>query len=201
MVYDLPLAEEKVKPHQVTTLHLVCALGFIGTGAIIAVYNYTIPIWGGALLVAGIVLLGLTLFKNRWVTRTANLPVRIAELLIALAIALYSMTQHWKFPTGMFGVLSAGILFAMFWERKSGAVLYVHIDESGLQLPVLRRRTLPWTEVEEVVLRFSILTINCTDNHLFQWTIADTNTDPEIFEAFCNAQVEKHKSERRNDDW
>jgi hypothetical protein len=176
-------------------------LGFIGTGAIIAVYNYDIPLWGGALLAAGIFLLGLTLFKNNWLTRTANLPVRIAELLIGAAIAVYSLTQGWKFPTGMFGVLSVGILFAMYWERRSGAVLYVHADEEGLRLPVLRRRNLPWTEVEEVVLRFGILTINCTDNHLFQWTLADNNADPEIFEAFCAAQVEQHRSERRNDDW
>ena len=26
MVYDLPVEEEKVKPHQITTLHLVCAM-------------------------------------------------------------------------------------------------------------------------------------------------------------------------------
>ncbi len=201
MNYDLPLAEEKVKPHQVTTLHLVCALGFIGTGAIITVYNYTIPMWGGALLAAGILLLGVTLFKNKWLTREVNVPVRVAELLIALAIAIYSVSQQWKFPTGMFAMLSIGILFALYWERKSDAVLYVHADDSGLKLPVLRRRTLPWTEVEEVVLRFGILTINCVDNHLFQWTISDTDIEPGKFEAYCAAQVAAHKSERRNDDW
>ncbi len=202
MEYDLPLAEEKVKPHQVTTLHLVCALGFIGTGAIIAVYNYIIPLWGGALLFAGVLLLGLTIFKNKWVTsKEINPFLRIVELVIALVVAIYSAIQHWKFPTGMFGALSAGLLFALYWERRAGSTLYVHIDDSGLRLPVVRQRALAWTEVDQVVFRFGTLTINTADNHLFQWNVALPDFDNEIFEAYCSAKIEENRPKRRNDDW
>ena len=201
MVYDLPLVEEKVKPHQVTTLHLICALGFIGAGAIITIYNYTIPMWGGALLIAGILLLLVTIFKNTWVIRKANLPVRVVELVIAITVAIYATAQHWKFPMGMFGALSAGLLFAIYWEREKGAVLYIHIDDGGLRLPVVRKRLLPWTEVDDVVYRFGTLTVNCADNHLFQWNIADNDVDNEIFEAYCKAKVEAHMDKRRKDDW
>ena len=202
MEYDLPLAEEKVKPHQVTTLHLVCALGFIGTGAIIAVYNFTIPLWGVALLVAGALLLGLTIFKNKWVTsKEINPTVRIAELAIAITVAIYAAIQQWKLPTGMFGVLSAGLMFSLYWERKAGGTIYVHIDETGLRLPVVRQRFLPWTAVDQVVYRFGTLTINTADNHLFQWNIALPDFDNEIFEAFCSAKIEEYKAKRRNDDW
>ena len=202
MVYDLPLAEEKVKPHQVTTLHLVCALGFIGTGAIIAIYNFIIPLWGSALLAGGVLLLALTLFKNKWVTsKNTNPLVRIAELTIAITIAIYSAIQHWKLPTGMFAVLSAGLVFALYWERKAGGTLYVHVDDTGLRLPVVRRRFLRWTEVDEVVYRFGTLTINTADNHLFQWNIADPDFDNEIFEAFCLAKIEDNRAKRRNNDW
>ena len=202
MVYDLPLVEEKVKPHQVTTLHLICALAFIGTGAIIVVYNYTIPVWGGALLLAGILLLALTIFKNKWLTgKKINPLARIAELLISIVIAIYSVTQQWKFPIGMFSALSAGLLFALYWERKKGGVLYVHIDDNGLTLPVVRKRSLSWADVDQVVYRFGTLTINCADNHLFQWNIADPEFDNEIFEAFCAAKIEENRSKRRNDEW
>ncbi len=202
MVYDLPLVEEKVKPHQVTTLHLVCALAFIGTGAIIAVYNYEIPLWGGALLAVGVLLLGATIIKNKWITgKDINPVIRIIELVIAATIAIYSAVQHWKFPMGMFSALSAGLLFALYWERKSGATLSVHIDDTGIRLPVVRRRSLRWTEVDQVVYRFGTLTINCADNHLFQWNIADPSFDNEIFEAFCAAKIEENKAKRINDDW
>lgn len=202
MVYDLQLVDVKVKPHQVTTLHLICAFAFIGTGAIITVYNYTIPKWGAALLVAGILLLGLTMLKNKWVTgKKVNLLFRIIELIIGATIAVYSTIQHWKFPMGMFAALCAGLIFAVYWERKSAETLYVHVDEKGLRLPVTRRRFIPWVEVENIVWRFGTLTINCVDNHFFQWSIASMNYNTEEFETFCNDKIEAHKGKRRNDDW
>ena len=203
MVYDLPLVDEKVKPHQVTTLHLICAFAFIGTGAIITVYNYTIPMWGGVLLALGVLLLGATIFKNSWVThKKVNLGLRIAELVVGAVIAIYSTTQHWKFPIGMFAALCAGLLFAIYWERKSADTLYVHVDDNGLLMPVMRRKFLPWVEVENVVMRFGTLTINTADNHFFQWNIVvSTDHDAEIFEAFCSAKIEEYRGKRRNDDW
>jgi hypothetical protein len=122
-------------------------------------------------------------------------------LAIAAIVAIYSATQHWKFPTGMFGVLSAGLLFALYWERKAGGTLYVHIDDTGLRLPVVRQRSLTWVEVDQVVFRFGTLTINTADNHLFQWNIAIPDFDNEIFEAFCSAKIEENRGKRRNDDW
>jgi hypothetical protein len=71
----------------------------------------------------------------------------------------------------------------------------------GLRLPVVRRRFIPWTEIDNVVLRYGTVTINCLDNHLFQWTIADYGFDNEVFERFCNARVEENVSKRVNNDW
>jgi hypothetical protein len=203
MVYDLPVADEKVKPHQVTTLHMICALAFIVTGAIIVVYNYTIPMWGAAILCAGILLTVLVMAKNKWViSRSVNPVIRAMELLIAGCIAAYAVFMQWKFPAGIFGVLCAVIVFAFFWERSATDRQSVHLDKEGIKLPsTSRKRFKPWTEVEQVLLRFGILTINCTDNSLLQWNIIGNETEDEIFEAWCNAQVEENKSKRRNDDW
>ena len=203
MVYDLPLDEVKVKPHQITTLHLLSALAFTGTGAIIFVYNYVITMWGAALLAVGIILLALTIFKNKWVTRNKTSTIlRIIELAIALTVGIYSATQHWKFPVVIFGILSASLLFGIYWERSIGGALFVHIDDSGIKLPVISRlRFLKWTEVEQVVLRFGALSINCVDNRFFQWSLSNNDIDPEIFEAYCSAQVEANRGKRRNDEW
>lgn len=202
MVYDLPVVGDKIKPHQITALHLLSALAFTGTGAIIAIYNYKIPGWGIALLVAGILLLGITIVKNKWLLTKANVYVRIMELLIALSIAALSIAEQWKFPMGIFGVLSAVILFAIFWERTAGQKLFIHVDEKGIMLPVTaRKRFLPWTIIDEVVLRYSTLSIECLENKLYQWDIADNDIDDEIFMQYCMAQVEANKSQRRNDDW
>lgn len=206
MVYDLPLVEEKVKPHQITTLHLLCALAFIGTGAIIAIYNYTIPALGLTLLGAGLLLLIMTIVKNKLIiSRKVNSVVRVLELLVTLGVVAYSamhiQEKYWKFPIWIFGALSAAILFALYWERSSGNKLFIHVDDDGLKLPVVRKRSLPWTEVEQIVYRFGTLTINCTDNHLFQWSIADESINADAFETYCKNKIEEHIDKRRKDDW
>lgn len=203
MVYDLPVADEKVKPHQVTTLHMICALAFIVTGMIIVVYNYTIPMWGAAILAVGILLTILVMAKNKWVVSKPVNPIfRVIELLISVSIALYSMVMQWKFPAGIFGVLSAVIIFAFFWERTATDMQFIHLDVKGIKLPATARRRLrPWTEIEQVLLRFGILTINCADNSILQWNIVGNEIEDEIFEAWCSAQVELNRSKRRNDDW
>ena len=194
---------EKVKPHQVTALHLLSALAFTGTGAIIVIYNYTIPGWGLALLIAGLLLMGITITRNKWLTATkANIIARIAELLIALSVAILSWAEQWKFPMGIFGVLSAAILFAIFWERASGQALVIHVDENGIQLPVTsRKRFIPWVEVEQVILRYGTLSIECLENRLYQWDIANTSVNEDQFMEFCTRLVESNKGKRRNDDW
>jgi hypothetical protein len=202
MVYNLQLAEQKVKPHQVTTLHLVSSLAFIGAGAIIVIYNYTIPGWGLALLLAGLALLSLTIFKNKWLTTPAINPVfRTIEMLLAATFAIYSFMLQWKFPIVIYGGLTAALLFSLYWERMAGNKLSITVDDNGLRLPVVRRRFIPWTEIDNVVLRYGTITINCLDNHLFQWTVNDPDFDSQSFEAFCVAKVEENVSKRIKDDW
>ena len=203
MVYDLPLEEVKVKPHQITTLHLVCALAFIVAGLIIAVYNYVIGTWGGVLLAAGILLAAVTMVKNKWVTSNKVRPVlRVIELLISAAICILSFVKQWKFPEVIFSVLSLTIAFALYWERAADAALKIHIDDNGISLPVTaRKRFISWPEVELVVLRFGTLSINCADNRLFQFNVPAYDKDNEILEAYCAAKVEDNRGKRIVDEW
>ena len=201
MEFELPLVEEKVKPHQVTTLHLVSALAFLVAGLIIAVYNYTIPLWGGALLTAGALLTVLTIFRNKWVTGPANTPLRVAELLIALTVAIYSFTMHWKFPAGIFSVLSAAVLFALYWERKGSNALSIYISDKGVNLPITsRKRFIQWQEIDQVVLRYDTLTIDCHNNQLFQYDMPDNTINAAEFEAYCAAQVAANVG-KRHEEW
>ncbi len=203
MTYDLQVADEKVKPHQITTLHLVSALAFIVAGAIIFRYNYDITYQGLALMVAGILLALITIVKNQLVTgRSSNIVFRFIELAISLAIAVYSVIHGWRFPIGIFSMLSAAIIFAVYWERSAGTPLYIHIEDDGVRLPVTsRKRFIPWTEIEQVVLRYGILSVDCTNNQLHQWTIPVANVAVSELEKFCSDKVEEYRPKRRNDDW
>ncbi len=203
MEYTLQLIDEKVKRHQVTALHLTSALAFIGAGAIIYVYNFQIKPWGLAILFAGLALLGVTIVKNKWVTAPAsNLVFRIAELILSLALCGYSAMQHWNLPIGIFGVLAAGIAFAMFWERSSDGKQFIYVSEEGIRLPVdSRKRFLEWVEVNDVIVKFGTLSIDCADNRLFQWNVHPVTFNQPDFDAFCVKEIEEGMSKRKTDDW
>ncbi len=203
MEYRLQLVEEKVKRHQVTALHLTCGLAFLGGGAVIFAYNSVITQWGLALLLFGLALMSLTIFKNKVVTAPkSNTILRVLELLVSAALCIYSATQRWNFPIGIYGILSAGIAYAMFWERSAGGKQFILINEDGIKLPIdSRKRFIQWPEVEKVIFRFGTLSVNCADNRMFQWNMHNPDFDMAVFESWCDQQVEANKSKRLVDDW
>lgn len=202
MEFKIQLVEEKVKQQQVTSLHLISALAFLGAGAIIFLYNSTITYWGLALLVVAIGILAMVMGRNRWVTRPANnTAFRVVELVIAASLAGYSAMQDWKLPLGIFGVIAAALVFSLYWERKSNAAQYVFVDDNGIALPGVRAKDMQWTGVEKVMLRFGTLSISTTDNHMLQWNVHPVTFDAAAFEQYCTQKIDANRENRRKDDW
>jgi hypothetical protein len=203
MMFELPLTTARVKPHQVMALHLMAGLVMAGCGAILSLAIVPGQSWTIMLLVAGILLLGISLVRGKWLRQpNTNRLFRIGELLVLLSLAGYFTIHGFKIPAAMCGVLGAATLFAIFWEQQKGATLSVRIDEAGIRLPVFSRgRQLRWPEVEQVLLRFGTLTINCHDNRLFQWPVGSIPFDKDDFEQYCNKHIEEGKLKRDPNDW
>jgi hypothetical protein len=217
MVFDLPVMEERVKPHQITALHILVALALCICGALFffmsLLFAYTLykdvsePVlrqvkWEGvAIIFAGILLFAIIITKHKWLLQPKiNTRFRIVELVIMLALAGYSVANHLTASAVTFGILSATLVFAVLWETKGKNPLAVRIDDEGIKPPAgLKRRFIEWHEIETVLLRYGTLSVNCVDNHLLQWNISNTDVDGEILEAFCNTRIEENKSKRVND--
>ena len=203
MEFDLPLGEDRIKPHQVTALHLLSAFAFVGCGAIIMIYNYTIPKWGGVVFALGLAILIAVFLKNRWLIQThINRVFRVVELASALSVLGLSLAMGWKFPQVIFGGLSAALVAGLFWESAAGTSLHILLSSEGIKLPVTSRtRNIQWPEVDSVVVKYGIVTINCVDDRLFQWSIRDVQADFTELVAFCERMVEENKAKRIVDDW
>lgn len=203
MTFELPLTETRIKPHQVTALHLLVALAMTGIGAVLRSFYAPAKNWSLVLLVAGILLLILALFRNRWLTKPAiSRMFRIGELMVMLCLASFFVIQHWKVPAAMCGILSFATLFSIFWENEKGSTQVVRIDDNGVNLPMTsRRRHIDWRDIDQVLFRHGTLTINCYDNRLFQWMIGNVQLDRDSFENFCLQQIEAGKLKRDKNDW
>jgi uncharacterized protein with PQ loop repeat len=213
MNFEIPLIEEKVKTNQITALHIMCAITYLVVGVFCWLFygvavHYNIPAiflkWNGtAMLVAGKLLFVVIIFRHKWLIQPKVSRVfRVIEMILFLYLLVFTANQKLWVPTVMFGILCAALLFAIFWEGAKKQVLFVTVSADGIQLPATsRRREIKWQEVEQVLLRFGILTINCMDDYLFQWNTATTTFDAKTFEDFCTQQIETAKDKRTNNNW
>lgn len=215
----MALAEEKVKRQQVITLHLVVSFTLVITGVFVLLWRYfttglpadkaaligfSLPGWlGSACLMGGLLLLGFILFRSQtFLNRIPNRNIRAAELLVLLCFASYAAIHGFLLPALIYGVLSGALFFAIYWESVSDNTLYIGVDERGIRLPVTaRKRFLAWHEVESVLLRFGILTIDCYDNRLFQWNIKTITFDKDQFQKFCLEHIMTHKEKHKQLEW
>jgi hypothetical protein len=197
MTFELLLADGKIKPQQITALHLMAAFAILGTGSVFYFFYSPMKTWGTVLLAAGFLLMAVSIFRNKWIMRPeVNRMLRVFELMASLCLAAYmALNQIWV-PVGMFGILSAVILLAFIWERGSGEQS-IYISEEGIKLPFSsRKRFIEWRDVDNVLYKFGTLTIECDGNRLYQWSIKKSRFDNYEFEKFCGKQIEAHKTKR-----
>lgn len=221
MTFELPLTEDRVKPHQVTALHLFVVLTMLITASVMMVSYYAVShmpedkalahrslLYYGlaaslAIYAVSAILLIIILVKNKWLQKPVNnLILRIVELLLMLVFAAYAWSVGVIVPAIIFTLLAGAIVFAINWERKKDTPLTILVDKEGIKPPVnSRKRFIEWPEVEHVLLRFGTLTINCADNRMYQWNVGNTMFEPEVFEVFCIRQVDKAREQRDKNDW
>ncbi len=216
MNFELILKGERVKPHQSTGLHLLVALAIMMSGAItFFLYKlFKVQIagnmntaleqlkWAGLLIVlTGLVLLALIIFKNKWLLKKkVNAIIRIVELAWMLFFTLFSITEHIIIPAFTYGILAVTVVLALIWENTGGAQL-VAINEEGIKLPVaVRTRLIAWPEIEKVLLRYNVLTIDCLDKKLLQLDVKAPVFNSDNFEQYCDTKIEEGKK-KRHEEW
>lgn len=160
-------------------------------------------IFGLVCVLAGLIVLVIAVFNKKWLRRPrANLVLRITELIILLGSTGAFYLFGWHIPAAMFGVLSLAVLFALFWEQSGSKGQAVLIDDAGVHLPfAFRGRTLPWWEIEQVLLRHGVLTVDCFDNHLYQWNVQPPAFSPAAFEEDCTARIAASEADRKKNNW
>ncbi len=220
MNFILPLTEERVKREHKITLHLFVVFVLMATSAFLLLLQYLlkgisilhnyqlkqlqVPNGFGLLVLLGsFFLLGMTLFKSAWLLQpTINKGVRMIEGFVLLALSIASYSTKLEMPAVIYGCLTLVIILALFWENSKNNQLTIEVDEHGIKFPATaRKKGLAWWEVEQVLLRFGIITINCQDNRLYQWQLGKIDIDATIFEAFCIKQIDANWEERKKYVW
>jgi hypothetical protein len=211
MEFIIPLIAPKIKPHQSMAMHALIAFALMGFGTISYVfyaYSYVstqshqplaqFKLWALIMLVFGLLLFMVIFFRKNWLIYPKNNRLfRIFELVLCITFVALSYMHNEKMPAAIFGILSAGILFALIKEGDAPKEIAVIINDAGIQLPPMaRNRQLKWTETDSVMLKHGTITIECADNHFYQWNTNPINFDIAALDAFCKLQVEQMREQR-----
>jgi uncharacterized membrane protein len=215
MSYRIELKDQRSKSRQVTFLHLITGFGLTGIGAftfllanadwIKTVFHAPlISAWiiGGASLAYGLGLLFFVFTKSKWLKLPANNKVmRLTNMILTLVLLFVFLLSQWWLAAALCGIIGLANLFAYFYEQKLEEALFVTFEAQYISLPATaRRRQLEWHEVERVILRHGIITIDCANNFLYQWTVKYNNADSAVLEAFCVQQITANK-DKRSEEW
>jgi hypothetical protein len=201
-MYTINISEEKIKPHQITALHLITGVILVAVGGIVSLINLDQRFFGLAQLVTGITILSTTLFRHKTLLIPRNnFTVRLLELMVLLLFIGFSIFLHWQFPAILYLLVAITTGVAIFFEGRNGQGQSVLLTDACVTLPGrVGGRQLQWWEIEQILLRYGTLSIDCLDNKLFQFSLKGGLPDQEDFELYCRAMIaaNKHKTPKNN---
>jgi hypothetical protein len=216
MKYTITLKEQQLKPHQITSLHLMTGFGLLGVGAFTCILGNTYwiqksfqqllisaSILGSILIVYSLFVLYFTFFKNKLLANNkVNLTFKTLHKLICGAAALIFLLSQWWLAGGITIILALANLVSRIVALKAQKPLLVTIDEMGITLPAISRKSfLAWEQVEKVIIKHGNITIDCVNNTLYQWAIQAHSKEDQDIEAFSSAYIAKNKVIREDNDW
>lgn len=156
------------------------------------------------LIIYGLILLYAVFFRNRqWLQQASSAKwMRLFCIIANLKVSILFLLSNWWLAAAIAALLLGAQVFALILQRKIGQPLSTTFATDQIILPAsARRRTLAWTEVNRVLLRHGILTIDCVNNVLYQWPIDQMPAfSADELEAFSIAQIELAKP-KRSSDW
>lgn len=210
--FRITISQNRVKRHQVTALHLMVGfllllMGVVTWGIPSAIKTESfafLDMAGIAYAVFGLCLILVSVFFNRRVIQNpgGNQLLRVIETLVLLSILAYTLLQKWYLPFGYSLAALLVIVFAFLWEKDAQSEKVVLVSERGVYIPgFFKSQNLPWQDISRVMIKHSILTVDCHNNHLYQFAVTDVAADEpeEPLSVFSMRMIAAHKHLPKSD--
>jgi hypothetical protein len=108
---------------------------------------------------------------------------------IILALAFLSAAASWI----LFSYWWAGVLLLLFFGlyRVSVRKFEILVQSSGIIYPSFPKQRIGWNEIDNIMLRDGLFTLDCSNNRIFQHLVDETLTpvNEQEFNEFCNRQL------------
>lgn len=211
--FELTIAQKRIKQHQVTALHLM--IGFLLV--LMGLVTWSVPldlktdrfsflgVVGLAYTVIGFILIVIAVFFNKRMLQKPriNKALRFLESLILLTIVVYTLIQSWYLPFAYAVSACLLIVFAFYWEFQAQKELILKMKEDSIQIPgIFIKKTIPWQDISHAVFKHQLITIDCQNNHLYQFQVRKLQPDIEqgAFNQWLQERIASHSHLPRTDE-
>lgn len=177
-MFEVKIFHKILKNNQVTAMHIMVAIIFIILGTItssipqsvVNKYDIYIKIYGFILLALGIAISILTIFFNKKIIQSKfNSIIRYVEVFVLLSIIIYTLFYQWYLPFAYAFTSLLGVVFAILWEKHGKKDHTILVKEDGVHIPrFMRHQTIPWKNIQRLILRHGLITIDTRSNKLVQ---------------------------------
>jgi hypothetical protein len=194
--------DRSLSTRRMTTLHLMLAIALCGYGlGFIIIFWFIYPPFAGfglASFIGGLAIGAIAILNKRWLTKgKRSLMLRFVEIGLFAAGAVFFALAGQLIPTLVFSFVAAMIGVAAAWETQTPGAQKILIDADGIRLPKgVMHKMLGWDEIEGLLYRHGILTIELSKNRLVQRSVNNTQVDANALEAFGAEQIDRHSARR-----
>ncbi|MFN5423030.1 MAG: hypothetical protein ACK5AO_07175 [bacterium] len=134
------------------------------------------------------ILLILSMALINVINRKQKRQMRFSPLLITAGIGMLSSTDM-----PLIGIF---LLVAAFVERRTSAKKEIGFSDQGIQFNYNKQRKIKWIDLNNVVLRDDLLTIDLKNNSIIQVEVdddedADYEVGEDEFNDYCRTQLDK----------
>lgn len=183
MQYELVLKNEKIKNYRLIA-RLVILLGCLFTIALV-VYTNLLKV-----RIAGITALSLIVCWTIYYYVNKKKQNAAFE-----ATALFLLAVYFLFP-GIYWLAIVFFIIAGLYIEITKLIVII-FNEDGIKIASFPAKNYDWQQLNNIILRDNLLTLDFVNNKLLQQPIINTQWDinPKEFNEFCQKMLEKVKQD------
>ncbi|MEI9810813.1 MAG: hypothetical protein WDO16_24695 [Bacteroidota bacterium] len=173
--FVIALKNEKLKTYTTISWLIIILnlIAFIYTGITRQATIDNLPYFAAGLL--------LIIFACRWIVKGEVSENGMIGLSFSIVIVTWLIIQsYW---------IAVIILFLFIIQEISRRKLIVRVFEDGINYPSFPKRMIEWNELNNVILKDGLLTIDLKSNKVFQNETLSVVYEPE-FNEFCHSRIQ-----------
>lgn len=222
-MYSFILKKKTVKRNQVTAFHIIAAILLIVIGFITVITPFSLNVmltpegssrqniigfswvnyFGYILGFIGIAILIVSMFFNKkYLQKRNNIIIRIIEIICFSLILIYCIIEKYYLPAVYAAVALIGIILAYYLENADQKEIKITVEETGVCLKSnIKESKWKWTEIEFFILKHNVITINTTEEKMYQFVIEPYNEISETINNYAAQKIKAAIPDRIKDNW